>query len=98
MSSQLSPTSTDPGSGSRWQLQDAKARFSEVVRRAGDCGPQYVTVNGRDRVVIISTAEFLRLRGRPTGKRLVELMRNSPLGDVTMEHPKTTGPVRDVEL
>ncbi len=30
-----------------WQLQDAKAHFSEVVRRAQNSGPQHVTVHGR---------------------------------------------------
>jgi antitoxin Phd len=38
----------------RWRLQDAKARFSEVVRRARSEGPQQVTVHGREEVVIIS--------------------------------------------
>jgi len=31
----------------RWLLQDAKARFSELVRRAKTDGPQLVTVHGR---------------------------------------------------
>jgi prevent-host-death family protein len=34
-------------------LQDAKARFSELVRRVRSEGPQQVTVHGRDEVVII---------------------------------------------
>jgi prevent-host-death family protein len=40
-----------------WPLQDAKARFSEVVRRARQDGPQYVTVHGRDEVVIMTAEE-----------------------------------------
>jgi len=85
-------------SDDRWQLQDAKARFSEVIRRATEHGPQHVTVNGREKAVVISTAEFARLKAEPTGALLVELMADSPLADVTLEHPKVTGPVRDVAL
>ncbi len=81
-----------------WKLQDAKAHFSEVVRRAAAQGPQHVTVNGREKAVIISTEEYLRLKGGATGQELVELLADSPLGDVAMEHSKTQGSVRDVEL
>ena len=88
----------DPVQTDYWQLQDAKARFSEVVRQAGERGPQHVTVNGREKAVVISAAEYVRLRGRLTGQLLVELMADSPLHDVAMEHPKTRGPIRDVEL
>jgi prevent-host-death family protein len=41
-----------------WQLQDAKNRFSEVVKRARDEGPQTVTVHGQRAAVIVSAAEF----------------------------------------
>ena len=44
-----------------WQLQDAKARFSEVVRRAREQGPQHVTVRGEPAVVVVSEEEFARL-------------------------------------
>ena len=44
-----------------WKLEDAKARFSELVRRAQSEGPQRVTVRGRDAVVVISAAELERL-------------------------------------
>ena len=38
----------------RWPLQDAKARFSELVRRVRSDGPQHVTVRGRDEVVVVA--------------------------------------------
>lgn len=47
-----------------WKLEDAKARFSEVVRRARSEGPQRVSVRGRDAVVVIAADEFDRLQPR----------------------------------
>lgn len=85
------------GDTSPWQLQDAKARFSEVVRRAVEQGPQHVTVNGEERAVIVSAREYERLTGHRTGRELVELLAGSPLADVEFEHPPITGPVRDVD-
>jgi len=41
-----------------WKLQDAKARFSEVVRRAQSEGPQRVTVHGKDAVIVVATNDF----------------------------------------
>ena len=49
-----------------WVLQDAKARFSELIRRVRSEGPQHVTVHGRDEVVVISSEEFRRLRPHPS--------------------------------
>ncbi len=46
---------------SGWKLQDAKARFSELVRRARTEGPQRVTVRGQDAVVVIAADELARL-------------------------------------
>lgn len=37
------------GAGADWKLEDAKARFSEVVRRARSEGPQRVSVRGKER-------------------------------------------------
>src|SRR3546814_5211980 len=48
-------------SPSAWKLEDAKARFSEVVRRARSDGPQRVSVRGKDAVVVVSAEEFERL-------------------------------------
>jgi prevent-host-death family protein len=44
-----------------WQLQDAKARFSEVVKRAREHGPQHVSVRGEPAVVILSEEAFAAL-------------------------------------
>jgi prevent-host-death family protein len=41
-----------------WQLQDAKNRFSEVVKRARDEGPQTVTVHGRPAAVVVSASDW----------------------------------------
>ncbi|MBL8317816.1 MAG: type II toxin-antitoxin system Phd/YefM family antitoxin [Burkholderiaceae bacterium] len=46
--------------GARWQLQEAKNRFSEVVERALKDGPQTVTKHGKDAVVIVSAEQFQR--------------------------------------
>jgi antitoxin Phd len=43
-----------------WKLQDAKARFSEVVERALASGPQVVTRHGANAVVVISYDEFVK--------------------------------------
>ena len=47
-----------------WQLQEAKARFSELVRRAREQGPQHVSVRGEPSVVVVSEEEFARLTSR----------------------------------
>jgi prevent-host-death family protein len=46
---------------SRWKLEDAKARFSEVVRLARTEGPQRVSVRGKDAVVVMSVEALARL-------------------------------------
>lgn len=82
----------------RWALQQAKARFSELVRRAQTHGPQHVTVHGRDSVVVLTEEEYTRLTGERLGEMLVELLASSPLKDVEFDHARVRGPVRDVDL
>jgi len=82
----------------RWPLQDAKGRFSELVRKVKSDGPQVVTVHGRDEVIVVSVQEFGRLTGGLKGEALVRLMQESPLRDVDIEPPRMRLPVRDVSL
>lgn len=81
-----------------WLLQDAKARFSELVRKVRTDGPQHVTVHGRDEVVIIAAEEFRRLQGNITGNALIEAMQSSPHREIELEPTRTPMPVRDVSL
>jgi prevent-host-death family protein len=77
-----------------WKLEDAKNRFSELVRRALASGPQRVTRNGRDAVVVISASEYERLAAP---RDLVTFMRESPLadflraGELDLARPVDTG-------
>jgi prevent-host-death family protein len=81
-----------------WLLQDAKARFSELVRRVRSEGPQHVTVHGRDEVVVIAAEEFRRLKGDPTGQALIAAMQTSPHQDIALEPERAPMPVREVSL
>ena len=84
---------------STWKLEDAKNRFSEVVRRAMAHEPQFVTRNGRDAVVVVSAADYERLAAPLP---LLDFLRESPLaeaiaaGEFQVERPRDEG--RDVEL
>ena len=82
-----------------WQLQTAKARFSELFRLARTEGPQLITRLGKDGVVMLPVEQFdqLVIRSRQP-KSLVQFFRESPLVglELDLERDKDTG--RDVEL
>jgi prevent-host-death family protein len=81
-----------------WMLQDAKARFSELVRRVRAEGPQHVTVHGRDEVVVVAAEEFRRLKGDPTGESLVAAIQASPHREIDIEPRRSRLPVRETNL
>jgi prevent-host-death family protein len=56
-----------------WSLAEAKAKFSEVVDRARTDGPQHVTRNGKDAVVVVSTADWAK-RAQPAARSFVEAL------------------------
>jgi prevent-host-death family protein len=82
----------------QWQLQEAKARFSEVVRRAKQEGPQHVTVHGREEVVVIGADDFRRLAGERSGEALVDALQVSPHRSTSIEPPRLPMRVRNVDL
>ncbi len=66
--------------GEHWQLQTAKARFSEVFRKARSEGPQWITRQGKEAVVVLPAEEFKKLkRRRKQPKSLVHFFAESPL-------------------
>ena len=82
-----------------WKLEDAKNRFSEVVRLALSNQPQRVTRNGREAVVVISADEYERLAAP---EDLIDFMQSSPLaqaiaaGEFEFERSQDVG--RDIEF
>jgi antitoxin Phd len=82
--------------GNRWRLQDAKVRFSELVRQAWQGGPQRVTLDGHDVVVVVRADVFDRLLRPISGRDIVAALATSPLGEVTIERLTVKSPLRDV--
>ena len=82
-----------------WKLEDAKARFSEVVRLAREQLPQRITVRGEDAVVIMSAQEFAKLLPLLEQPSLHALLSQSPLSRLDFDPPAGDPfSVRDVEL
>ena len=80
-----------------WRLEEAKARFSEVVRRAHDQGPQYVTVRGKQAVAIIDAAELERLLpADPTVIPLVQFLESLYVEGLDLTRDRDLG--RDAAL
>lgn len=85
--------------GQSWQLQTAKARFSEVFRLARTQGPQRITRQGKEGVVMISDEQYDRLVGKSQQpKNLVQFFRESPLVGIELDLDRAKDTGRDIEL
>ena len=83
----------------RWQLQVAKARFSELFRRARSEGPQHITRQGKECVVMISDEQYERLTVKShQPKSIVQFFRKSPLIGVELDLERDQDPGYDLEL
>lgn len=67
-----------------WQLQEAKAMYSEVVKKA-EIKPQIITVHGVKKAVVMSYDEYIKLTTPKMS--IVEFFRNSPLYGADIEFP-----------
>lgn len=81
---------------SNWQLQEAKARLSEVVKKAAQEGPQHITLHGEPTAVVLSEADYQRLKKRP--QRFVDFIRSSPLKGVELDLTRDRSVPRKVSL
>jgi prevent-host-death family protein len=69
-----------------WQLQAAKARFSELFHRARNEGPQVVTRRGKEQVVVLPAEQFERLTRRARQPRsLVQFFAESPFAGLKLD-------------
>ncbi len=80
-----------------WSLADAKNQLSEVVRRAAQQGPQTISVRGEEAAVLLSKADYDRLRSPGRPRDFKEWLLSGPsLDGVDLDRDKT--PARDIEL
>lgn len=78
-----------------WKLEDAKNRFSEVVRLALAHKPQRVTRGGRDAVIVLNAEDYEKLLAP---RDLVEFMQSSPLSNVELDLERQADYGRDVSI
>src|SRR5579862_2758125 len=85
--------------GGPWQLQSAKAKFSELFRRTRTEGPQRITRQGKEAVVMVAEEHYQRLVGKAhQPKSLVQFFRTSPLMGVDLHLERDRDPGRNIEL
>lgn len=80
----------------QWQLQDAKAKFSEVVKLASQEGPQEITMRGQPTAILMSLEDFEKIKGSKPS--LVSFLRSSPLAGVDLDVTRDKSPVREIDL
>lgn len=78
----------------RWQVQDAKQRFSELIRTAQAEGPQVVTRHGEEIAVVVDIADYRRLSGQVV--ELTDYLRSGPAFD-DLELGRATGQPRSTD-
>jgi prevent-host-death family protein len=80
-----------------WQMQEAKAKLSELVKSAQMDGPQKITMHGQSVAVVISQSMYQRLTNNQL--TLNEFIKNSPffgIDDLSIEREQSL--TRDIEL
>jgi prevent-host-death family protein len=77
-----------------WQIQKAKAKFSELVQKAIDEGPQTVSRRGKPAVVVVSAEQFELMKKRQID--LKDLLRSAPWHELEIERDKS--PPREIDL
>lgn len=79
-----------------WQLQTAKARFSELIRTAKTKGPQVITWHGHEEAVVLSKKDYDHLKGKKTG--LVQFFKDSPFQGSDLKISRNKSVSRKIEF
>ena len=82
--------------GNVWQLQEAKNKFSNLVDKAHQDGPPFVTKHGKESVVILAIEDYQKL-SKPTSD-LLSFFKNSPLSGMDLDLERDKSPSRDIKL
>jgi prevent-host-death family protein len=81
----------------RWQVQEAKAKFSALIGEALGGEPQAITRHGRDVAVVVPADEYARLTKR-SNETLLELLSNPDWRDLEIPERDPTDFVREIEF
>lgn len=79
-----------------WQVQEAKQRFSEVIRAAEAGEPQIVTKHGEEVAVVIDIMEYRRLRGESLS--FMDYLRAGPAVGADLEVDRRQDMPREIDL
>ena len=79
-----------------WSVAEAKAKFSEVVEKARVEGPQHITTNGKDAVVMVSAADWERRVHAP--RTMYEFLERSPLKGSKIDLERSPDVGRDISF
>ena len=79
-----------------WQLQDAKNKFSNLVDKAQNFGPQIVTKHGEEAVVVLSISEYKKLI-KPK-MNIIKFFQKSPLSDFDIDFKRRKELPREITL
>lgn len=84
--------------GSAWQLQHAKARLSALIKLACTQGPQEITVRGETAAVLLSRADYDKLRNQRKVQNLSDFLLRSPLAGLNIDFERDRSLTRDDSL
>ena len=79
-----------------WQLQQAKAHLSELVKSASNGKPQEITLRGKPAVIVLSTEQYLNLLKPQLS--LVDFLRKSPLLGIELNIERDSSLPREIDL
>jgi antitoxin Phd len=79
-----------------WQIQEAKAQFSELINEVIHDGYYTITKNGHPVAVIMSKDEFEKLQAPKSS--LLEFLKSSPLADIELDLTRSKDLGRNIDL
>jgi len=79
-----------------WQLQEAKAKFSKVIKEAIQHGPQVITKHGVETVLLISINDYKKINKKQS--KISQFFRNSPLVNIDPDIKRSKDIPREVKL
>lgn len=82
-----------------WQMQEAKARFAELIEEAERNGPQTVTKHGKPRAVVVSSEQFEAMqKGTAPKADFVDFLLSIPKSDEGFDIERDKDAGREIDL